>query len=132
MADRPDLPTLFLRIEGAVLLGLATFLYWWADGGLLVFMVLFLVPDLAMVGYLGGPRMGAVVYNLFHTYLVPATLMIMGFTTPVRGAFYWALIWFAHIGMDRMVGFGLKRTSGFQETHLGRIGRATAKPSAGG
>jgi hypothetical protein len=70
-----------------VLLGL-TFLYWWADGGLLVFVVLFLVPDLAMVGYLGGPRVGAVVYNLLHTYLVPATLMIVGFTTPVRGAFY--------------------------------------------
>jgi hypothetical protein len=132
MADRPDLPTLFLRIEGAVLFGLATFLYVWTDRGWLVFVVLFLVPDLAILGYIGGSRVGAVVYNLFHTYLVPATLMIVAFTTPVRGAFGWALIWFAHIGMDRMFGFGLKRTSGFQETHLGRIGPARVKPSAGG
>jgi hypothetical protein len=132
VAGRRDLPTLFLRTEGAVLLGLATFLYFWGEGGEGSFFVLFLAPDLGMLGYLGGPRVGAVVYNLFHTYLPPAVLMVVGLVT-LGAPFYWALIWFAHIGMDRMLGYGLKHTSGFRDTHLGRIGRgATARPSAGG
>jgi Domain of unknown function (DUF4260) len=118
-----DLPTLFLRTEGAVLLAVAAFLYWWADGGLVVFLVLFLVPDLALLGYLGGRRMGAMVYNMFHTYFGPGILLILGLVIDRGSLVYWALIWFAHIGMDRMFGFGLKHTTGFRDTHLGRIGR---------
>jgi hypothetical protein len=132
VAGRRDLPTLFLRIEGAVLFGLAAFFFFWlGDGALVLFLVLFLVPDLGMLGYLGGRRVGAVVYNLTHTYLLPAALMVSAFVSPLRGAYYWALIWFAHIGLDRMLGFGLKRTSGFRDTHLGRIGRARETRSAG-
>jgi hypothetical protein len=131
VAGRRDLPTLFLRSEGAVLLGLATFLYWWTDGGWVLFVVLLLVPDVGMIGYVRGTRVGAVVYNLFHTYLPPAVLMVTGLVIPARSLIQFALIWFAHIGMDRMLGYGLKHTSGFQDTHLGRIGRARARRSAG-
>lgn len=133
MAARRDLPTLFLRIEGAVLLALATFLYVRKEGGWLLFLVLLLAPDVGILGYVRGTRVGAVVYNVFHTYLPPAALAVIGILSGWRLPVLIALIWFAHIGMDRMLGYGLKRTSGFQETHLGRIGRrATARRAAGG
>jgi hypothetical protein len=128
---RTDLPAVFLRAEGAVLFGLATFLYWWGEGGEGLLVLLFLAPDLGMLGYLGGPRVGAVVYNLFHTYLPPAVLLVVGLMT-LGAPVYWALIWFAHIGLDRMLGFGLKRTSGFRDTHLGGIGSPKARRSDGG
>jgi hypothetical protein len=131
--DRPgDLPTVFLRAEGAVLFGLAIFFYWYAEGALVLLLVLFLVPDLGMLGYLGGPRVGAITYNLTHTYLLPAILLVVSFLSPLRGAFYWAFIWFAHIGLDRLLGFGLKRASGFRDTHLGRIGGPTGTRSVEG
>ena len=114
-----------------MLFGLATFLFWWGEGGAGIFVLLFLAPDLGMLGYLAGPRVGAFVYNLFHTYLGPAVLLVVGLMT-LGAPVYWALIWFAHIGLDRALGFGLKRTSGFQDTHLGRIGSTRARRSGGG
>jgi hypothetical protein len=131
VAGRRDLPTLFLRAEGAVLLGLATFLYWFGEGSWAVFLVLLLAPDLSILAYIGGSRVGAVVYNLSHTYLLPAVLLVVGIFGLLPGAFYWGLIWFAHIGMDRMLGYGLKHASGFRDTHLGLIGRARERLSAG-
>ena len=94
--------------------------------------MLLLAPDVAMIGYLGGTRVGAVVYNVFHTYLPPAALAVVGIVVGSRLLVLLALIWFAHIGMDRMFGYGLKHTSGFQDTHLGRIGRARARSPEGG
>jgi hypothetical protein len=131
LSGRRNLPTLFLRTEGAVLFGLATFLYWWVGGGWLLFLVLVLAPDMGMIGYVRGTRVGALVYNLFHTYFPPAVLAIAGVWTGARLPILVALVWFAHIGMDRMFGFGLKQTSGFQDTHLGRIGGARERRSAG-
>jgi hypothetical protein len=32
-----------------------------------------------------------------------------------------ALIWFAHISMDRTVGYGLKYPTSFKDTHLERV-----------
>jgi Domain of unknown function (DUF4260) len=132
LAGQRDLPTLFLRTEGAVLLALATFLYARKEGGWLLFLVLLLAPDVGILGYVRGTRVGAVAYNVFHTYLPPAALAVVGIVAGSRLPVLIALIWFAHIGMDRMLGYGLKQTTGFQDTHLGRIGRAKAKPSATG
>jgi hypothetical protein len=77
-----------------------------------------------MLGYLAGPRPGAVAYNLAHTYATPAVLAGVGWLigTPLLLAL--ALIWAAHIGFDRMLGYGLKLPTDFRDTHLGRIGRA--------
>jgi hypothetical protein len=129
VAGQRDLPTLFLRTEGAVLLALSAFFYWLTDESLVFFLVLFLAPDLGFLGYLGGPRAGAWVYNVLHSYLLPAVLVAVGSLTDRGPALLtFGLIWFAHIGTDRMLGYGLKHTSGFRDTHLGRIGRqATGK-----
>jgi Domain of unknown function (DUF4260) len=118
-----DLPILLLRVEGAVLAGLAVFLFARADVGWLLFALVLLAPDVSMLGYAAGSRVGAFTYNLGHTTLVPAALAVIGVVVESTTTVAVALIWFAHIGMDRMLGYGLKRTTGFRDTHLGRIGR---------
>ena len=74
-----------------------------------------------MLGYLGGPRFGAAAYNAFHSYPLPAALGIVGLLAGAPLAVGVALVWFAHIGMDRMLGYGLKYPIGFGDTHLGRL-----------
>jgi hypothetical protein len=84
---------------------------------------LFLVPDLSFAAYLAGPRTGAIVYNAAHSYLLPVALMTAGFALPEPLILSIAMIWLAHIGIDRALGYGLKYEAGFGFTHLGRIGR---------
>jgi hypothetical protein len=114
-------PAALLRTEGVALLALSVLLYWINGGSWLLFGVLLLAPDLSMLGYIAGPRVGAAIYNAFHTYAVPAVVGALGmiFASPLMVAV--ALIWFAHIGMDRTVGYGLKYPSSFKDTHLERV-----------
>ena len=92
-----------------------------------VYAILFLVPDLSFLGYLAGPQAGAVVYNAAHSYLAPMTLMVAGFSMASPLVLSIAMIWLAHIGIDRALGYGLKYKTGFGFTHLGRIGKDAAK-----
>lgn len=94
-----------------------------------VFALLFLAPDLSMLGYLGGPRGGAVTYNLVHNQVVPLALIAIGLTSGVLLLSGYGLIWWAHIGFDRTLGYGLKSTEGFRFTHLGKIGRDSSTPA---
>jgi Domain of unknown function (DUF4260) len=112
-----------LRLEGAAAFTAAVALYAHAGFSWPLFALLILAPDLAMLPYLIGPRAGAAAYNLVHTYAlsVPLTLAGFIFASPVASAL--GLIWITHIGMDRMLGYGLKYASGFGDTHLGRIGK---------
>lgn len=100
---------------------------WW------LFAVLFLAPDLSFVGYIAGPRAGAAAYNAAHTLLGPAALGIAGLWLANALAVALALIWAAHIGFDRLLGYGLKYAAGFGVTHLGRMGRDAIpeRPTAG-
>jgi hypothetical protein len=111
------LPKLILQAEGAGLLGAALLVYGQTSHGWGLFALLFLVPDLTMLGYLRGPRLGAVIYNLGHSTLGPLGLCVMGWLASPLG---WAmgLIWLAHIGFDRMLGYGLKYGDAFKHTHL--------------
>jgi hypothetical protein len=112
-----------LRLEGAAAFAAAVALYAHAGFSWPLFALLILAPDLAMLPYLVGPRAGAAAYNLAHTYALSVPLALAGFwfASPIAVAL--GLIWIAHIGMDRMLGYGLKYASGFADTHLGRIGR---------
>ena len=118
-------PRLLLRAEGAALLVVSILLFSRTDTSWWLFAVLFLAPDLSFIGYLGGPRAGAAAYNAAHTTLAPALLGIGGLLVGQRLAVTLALIWAAHIGFDRVLGYGLKYAAGFGFTHLGRIGRKT-------
>ncbi|MGO3934781.1 DUF4260 domain-containing protein [Rhodopseudomonas pseudopalustris] len=112
-----------LRVEGAALFVGTSLFYLISDSPWELYALLFFAPDLGFLGYLAGPRTGAFVYNALHTTVAPLLLAIGGMVVlwPMAGTL--ALIWFAHIGFDRMLGFGLKYGSGFRLTHLGRIGR---------
>src|SRR5690606_7759347 len=113
----------WLRLEGfAILAGGLT--VWAALGGSwLWFALLFLAPDLSMIGYLAGARIGAAAYNAVHSYIVPVLLLIAGGVLDHRPMLFVSARWIAHIGFGRMVGYGLKCPTGFRDTHLGLIGR---------
>jgi hypothetical protein len=112
-----------LRLEGAVALTLAVLAYRATGAGWLMFAILFLAPDLSMIGYLINKRVGAWMYNFGHSYLTPSAVALLGIalgTTILRPI---ALIWAAHIGFDRLVGYGLKYSEAFGATHLGWKGK---------
>jgi hypothetical protein len=113
----------WLRAEGAATFaaGLAGFLFlglpWWA------FALLLIVPDVSMVGYLRGPRVGAILYNVVHDLATGVAVAGLGLaigSVPVAAA---GAVLVAHSGMDRIAGYGLKFPDAFQNTHLGWIGR---------
>jgi hypothetical protein len=112
------LPLVLLRSEGAALLAMAAVLYgkygksWW------LFAVLLPVPDLGLLGNLWGRRAGAVAYDLTHTFTPPAALGLVGVLNGSGLAVALALVWFAHIGMDRALGLGLQYPDGSGCTHL--------------
>ena len=114
-----DGPRLFLRMEGAALLTAAAIAFQATGGSWWLFVVLFLVPDVSMMGYLANKRLGALLYNLGHTTVVPLALALVGSALASPLAVSIGLIWLAHIGFDRVVGYGLKYGDDFQHTHLG-------------
>jgi hypothetical protein len=120
-------PRLLLRIEGGVLLAASAFLYAGLGLSWIAFIVLLLVPDVAMLGYLRDTRIGAVTYNLAHTYAMPVLLLLVATVSGSRVEYGAALIWLAHIGMDRLLGYGLKYPTSFHHTHLGTIGRGAQR-----
>lgn len=122
MLDRLTAPSLLLRVESLTLLAVAIGTYAWHDGSWWLFAVLFLAPDLSFLGYLAGPGIGAATYNVAHAYIVPGGLLAVS-TTGSAIAFDLALIWGAHIALDRTLGYGLKYPEGFGKTHLGEVGR---------
>jgi hypothetical protein len=117
------LPRLLLRLEGAAMFVLALVLYPKVSDSWLLFAALFLAPDLGMLGYLAGARIGAIAYNVAHVELLPIALAIAGLLYPAVLLIALALIWLAHIGIDRALGYGLKYEAGFRFSHLGGTGR---------
>jgi Domain of unknown function (DUF4260) len=113
------------RLEGLMLLAASITAYAITAPNWILFVMLLLAPDLAMIGYLRGPRIGAFTYNLTHLKILPLALGIIGLLTGNTLEIQLALIWFAHIGMDRALGYGLKLETGFSDTTLGKIGQAT-------
>ena len=110
-----------LRFEALVLLVALVALYWRTNASWLVFVILLLAPDIAMVGYLRGTRVGAWSYNAFHTYVAP--IICLGASLYVPLLLPISIVWAAHIAMDRALGYGLKYEDAFTHTHLGIIGQ---------
>lgn len=112
-----------LRLEGLCVLIAASVAYSKFGLGWGTFALYFLTPDLSFLGYLAGPRVGAVAYNSAHSYIGAIACLVAGFLLPSPTILCAGIIWCAHIGFDRALGYGLKYSAGFGFTHLGRIGR---------
>jgi hypothetical protein len=114
-------PRLLLRVEGAAAAAAALLVYfhhghpWW------LLALLILAPDLTFLGYLGGPRIGAALYNSAHTYTAPLVLVAVGDFVQSSAAVAVALVWIVHVGGDRALGYGLKYPTAFKPTHLERV-----------
>ncbi len=115
------LPRKLLHAEGAAVAIASIALYFNAGYPWWLFVVLVLAPDLAMVGYAAGPKIGAVAYDIAHTFSLPVALGTFGVIADAGTAVQVSLIWLTHIGVDRALGYGLKYPSGFKDTHLQRV-----------
>lgn len=111
-------PVTLLRLEGAALLALALIAYAHIGGNWILFAVLLLAPDLSALGYLAGNKIGAACYNLVHITALPLALGGYGMLSGQMFLVPFALIWLSHIGMDRLLGYGLKYPDSFTHTHL--------------
>lgn len=112
---------ILLQAEGFILFATAVTAYAYLAGNGWMFAALLLVPDVSMLGYLRNSVWGSVIYNLAHLVLLPCVLLGLGLIgeSPITAQI--ALIWLAHIGMDRTIGYGLKYPTGFKDTHLQRV-----------
>ena len=113
----------WLRIEGATAFAVATGVYLRSGGSIWALIPLLLAVDLSMAGYVAGPRIGAMAYNAFHSWALGLVLLALGLLGGSDIVMVAASVLIAHVGMDRMAGYGLKYPTAFADTHLGRIGR---------
>ncbi len=120
----------WLRLENLAVFFLSIIIYAWLGHSWLLFLVLFLAPDLSFLAYLAGPRTGSHGYNVVHNYSAPIAVGVLGILGETSLLVAIALIWTTHLGMDRALGYGLKYPSAFRDTHLGRLGRGSAQPQA--
>ena len=123
-------PRLLLRLEGLCVLIAAAFAYHLAGASWLLFAILILAPDIAMLGYLAGPGRGAALYNAVHTYAGPAILAAIGHFGEFPTLLPLCLIWTAHIGMDRAVLLGDGASLDVRAA-LGAAGVASAPAAVG-
>jgi hypothetical protein len=130
----PTPVTALLRLDGLAVAIAAIVAFSLTGGNWWLFALLVLAPDLAFAATMAGPRQGALVYNLVHSYTWPLILIGAGLLTPVAWLLPLGLIWATHIGVDRAMGYGLKYPDSIETTHLGLIGkarRATQRANAG-
>ena len=121
ISPKMSMPRILLSLEGLALFIGSIVLYAYTGGSWWLFLLLLLSPDLAMVGYMLNTRLGAMSYNAIHTTVFPLVLAIASLLLSWTLGLHLALIWLAHIGMDRTVGYGLKYSTAFKETHLNRV-----------
>jgi len=110
-----------LRLEAAIVFLVAIFVYFHLGYTWKTFFVLFLFPDISFVGYIFGSKYGSIVYNVFHSYILPCILGGLSLYNALPELQCLSLIWIAHIGFDRTLGYGLKYSTSFNDTHLGPL-----------
>lgn len=116
-----SVPKALLHLEGLVVLIAACVAYRSFGASWYKFGILFLAPDLSMLGYLFGKKVGAIAYNCVHTYVGPFLLCLLAHLANLPALFPLCIIWLAHIGLDRLLGYGLKYGIDFKTTHLHRV-----------
>lgn len=110
-----------IYLEYFIALLLCVYVYWHFQFSLLLFLLFLLAPDISMLGYLFNTRIGTWLYNIGHSFILPAILLMISFSTESSLPLMVSIIWLAHICMDRALGYGLKYEESFKETHLQKI-----------
>lgn len=116
-----SLPRIMLSLEGLIVLMSSIVAYWYIGGNGWLFIALLLVPDLTFIVYMMNQFIGTVAYNIVHTYTLPLILLTLALVVGWQMGIMLSLIWFAHIGMDRTIGYGLKYQTAFKDTHMNRV-----------
>ena len=116
-------PRIWLRLEGLAALVAGVVGYRAAGGDLIWLVPLLLLVDVSMVGYLAGPKAGAIVYNVAHNWFTALAVLGLGLFLSIAPLVLAGWVLVAHVGGDRLAGYGLKYPTAFGDTHLGRIGR---------
>lgn len=111
-----------IKLEELAMFGLSMFLFSFTDYPWWLFLALILLPDIGMIGYLIDPKVGSVMYNIFHHKGIAIAIYISGYFFELEVLELSGLILFGHSSMDRIFGYGLKYPTGFNDTHLGQIG----------
>ncbi|WP_445955582.1 DUF4260 domain-containing protein [Yeosuana sp.] len=109
------LEELLMFILGILAFNQLNFSWWW-------FLVLILTPDIGMLGYLINSKVGAFTYNVFHHKGLAISIYFLGIYFQNQMIQLVGIILFSHSSLDRLLGYGLKYSSSFQDTHLGKIG----------
>lgn len=112
---------LLLHLEGAIVLFASLYFYHSQHFSWIVFILLLFVFDVSMIGYVFNEKVGSYVYNTIHSYMLPVILILVTMHSSNHILWMIGLIWMAHIGMDRMLGFGLKYPSSFQDSHFQKL-----------
>jgi hypothetical protein len=110
-----------LRLEGLAVFAASVYFYSYHQLSWPFFFAFLFAPDVSMAGYLLNNQIGAAIYNAFHTYSVPLAMIALGAWLPNETVLAAGLVWCAHIGLDRMLGYGLKYPTHFKDTHLNRV-----------
>ncbi|MBE5102241.1 DUF4260 domain-containing protein [Priestia aryabhattai] len=108
-----------LQLEALLVLSISIWIYFYHfHFSLFWFLVLLLSPDISTLGYIINSKVGTIIYNLFHTYFSSITCTLLGILVDTKLPIAIGLIWIIHIGMDRVIGYGLKHKDSMKETHL--------------
>ena len=111
-----------LRLEGLFFFLSAIYFYQLLHGGWMLFIILFFTPDVSMVGYIKDKKLGAILYNLMHNYILALLIIAIGFLILKNNTLILVgLILFAHISIDRFFGYGLKYSTNFKDTHTKKV-----------
>lgn len=115
------MPRRILQIESAIFFLISLYLFSLREQSWLIFILLLLTPDISMIGYIKDKKIGSIIYNLVHNYILAIALVILGNISPYDWMVTLGIILFAHVSLDRLFGFGLKYTSDFKDTHIQKI-----------
>lgn len=118
-----------IKLEEAAMFGFSIYLFhqtnfawWW-------YLALILIPDIGMLGYIVGNKVGAITYNLFHHKAIAIIMVCLGWYMSNEWMELTGIVLFGHSSMDRIMGYGLKYFDSFQHTHLGWLKQNNNKRS---
>lgn len=110
-----------LKFEALAIFLTCLYFYRQLNASWLFFVLLWLLPDISMIGYLRNGRIGAFIYNFAHNYILGLLIIFLGLSQDNNFVASLGVILISHIGLDRFLGYGLKYPSGFKDTHIQKL-----------